>query len=111
VAVAFVRESRKDLGGALLFVVGRVTEADWVKSSDGGGTGDPGTRLLMVPRVSVEVEQCFEFDAGNVQKDREDVERPFVVEQPKWLRRVVKGQRVIFVCLPSSTEPVDVFPA
>jgi len=111
VAFAFVRESRKDLGGALVLVVGQVTESGWVQRGDSGGISDTAARLVMVPRVSLEVEECFEFDAANVRKDRDDLQRPFVVEQPKWLKRVSKGQRVVFVCLPSSTEPVEVFPA
>jgi hypothetical protein len=108
VAVAFILEAFRNLSGPMLFVVGRVTQSGWVTDSDRGGPGDGAAtvRVVKVPRVTLEVEECFERTPDGKRTERPDVPRPFVIELPQWLERLKVEQRVVLVCLPASTDPV-----
>lgn len=106
VALAFIFEAFRNLGGSMLFVVGRVTESGWVTDSDGGPGDGAALRMMRVPRVKVDVEELFVRAPNGQRSDDPAVPRPFVIEMPQWLERVKVDQRVALVCLPSSTDPV-----
>lgn len=107
VALAFIFEAFRNLGGSMLFVVGRVTESGWVSDTDGGGPGDgAAVRIVRVPRVKVDVEELFVRAPNGQRSDDPAVPRPFVIELPQWLERLKTDQRVVLVCLPASTDPV-----
>ncbi|MFT3712495.1 MAG: hypothetical protein QM817_33020 [Archangium sp.] len=100
VAVAFLLDAVRNLGGSMLFVIGRVTHSGWVTDGDGDGG------LAKVPRVTVDVEECFVRTTAGTRTDLPGAPRLFVIEMPQWLERLKADQRVVLVCLPSSTDPV-----
>jgi len=105
VAIAFGFEFVRNMRPKMLFVVGQVTESGWALGADGGGAGEVGARLVAEPRLSLSVEEAF-FRGNAGPREVTTVENPFVVLHPKWMSRITKGERVVLVCLPASTDPV-----
>ncbi|MFO0595033.1 MAG: hypothetical protein U0228_07005 [Myxococcaceae bacterium] len=99
VAIAFGFEFVRNMRPKMLFVVGQVTESGWALATEGL------TRVSAEPRLSLSVEEAF-FRGNAGPREVTTVENPFVVLHPKWMSRIAKGERVVLVCLPASTDPV-----